>query len=110
VAEAIRARNGASLRRQSGKIGAIVDRAFARREREGTKLSDCEKAAAYLAHITIYAERGLFYKSQGSEFGQIVLDGVPQEINDYTRSMKGCERLLNLPGTKRPPFARSLKG
>ncbi len=110
VAEAIGARNGASLRRQSSKIGAIVDRAFARRERDRTKLSDCEKAAAYLAHIAIYAERGLFYKRQGSEFGEIVLEGIPREIKDYARSMKACARLLEVPLTQRPPFARSLNG
>ncbi|MDR7033575.1 hypothetical protein [Mesorhizobium sp. BE184] len=110
INEALKARNLTSLRRQADKLGLVVDRAFARRERDRTKLSDCEKASAFLDHIAIYAERGFFYKKQGSEFGQIVLDGIDREIENYTGAMRSCERLLELPQTERPPFARSLKG
>jgi hypothetical protein len=104
VAIALRNHRNAGLAGLAIRLGRVVDEASARRKR-GIRASNCDLAAMALANIAMLAEKAL--EKQGN-LKSVFEESAKAEVSQFAADMRGCEKHLGLPSTKREPLKKLL--
>ncbi|WP_442580636.1 hypothetical protein ACSBOB_01130 [Mesorhizobium sp. ASY16-5R] len=104
IAIALRNHRKAGLAGVANRLGRIVDEASARKKR-GIKASDCDLAAMALANLSLLAEKSLETRSDLKSAFQ---ESAKTEVSQFAADMRGCEKHLGLPSTRREPLKKLL--
>ncbi|MGF0537645.1 hypothetical protein ACQQ2Q_06580 [Agrobacterium sp. ES01] len=89
VLMALKASDGAALKRSVGALGKLIDSAMARRER-GETVTACDMSAHSLAFVAVSTLEGL---AHGKQERQLLLGDAKSAAEDFRKDMQACEKL-----------------
>jgi hypothetical protein len=100
VAAVLQSRHGGRVAGVVSGLGHVVDEASARKNR-GIKASNCDLAAMALANVAMLTGKAL---EANGNLKSAFVEPAKTEVSQFATDMRGCEKHLGLPSTKREPL------